>query len=108
LTGYTSEELVGRRTSETFGASTEAKTALRIQQVLSAGSEFHGEVTNTAKDGRTLHLELDIVPVRNSNGEVTNFVAVRRDISRRRAHELNRQRLLHVIFEAQAEERRRI
>jgi PAS domain S-box-containing protein len=108
LTGYTSEELVGRRTSETFGARMDAKTALRIQQVLSAGNEFHGEVTNVAKDGRTLHLELDIVPVRNSNGEITNFVAVRRDISRRRAHELNRQRLLHLVFEAQTEERRRI
>lgn len=108
LTGYTSEELIGRRTHETFGARIDSETAANIQQILRSGREFHGEITNYTKDGRCLNLELDIVPVLDSTGRVTNFVAVRRDISLRKAAELNRQRLLHLVIEAQTEERRRI
>jgi PAS domain S-box-containing protein len=108
LTGYTSEELVGHRTSSTFGGRMDSKSVAEIRQTLLKGEAFHGEVTNYTKDGRLLYVELDIVPVRDSSGEIAHFVAVRRDISRRKSEELNRQRLLRLVFEAQAEERRRI
>jgi PAS domain S-box-containing protein len=108
LTGYTNEELIGRRTSETFGARMDSQSAIEIQRVLSSGNSFHGEVTNYTKDGRRLQLELDIVPVRDSAGKATHFVAVRRDISHRKAEELSRQRLLQLVLEAQTEERRRV
>jgi PAS domain S-box-containing protein len=108
LTGYTTEELVGRKTSATFGARMDSRSLAEIQQVLSTGNAFHGEVTNYTKDGRLLYLELDISPVRDSAGKTTHFVAVRRDISHRKIEELNRQRLLRLVFEAQTEERRRI
>jgi len=72
------------------------------------GQPFRGEVQNYAKDGRILQLELDIVPVRDGAGNATHFVAVRRDISRRKAEELDRRRLLQLVLEAQTEERRRI
>jgi PAS domain S-box-containing protein len=108
LTGYTSEEVIGRRTSDTFGPPMDSNRVEEIRQALLTRHSFHGEVTNYTKDGRLLYVELDIVPVRGSSGEITHFIAVRRDISRRKAEELNRQRLFRLVFEAQAEERRRI
>ena len=108
LTGYTSEELVGRRTSDTFGTRVDSSIASEIRQTLLTENAFHGEVINYTKDGRTLYLELDITPVRDPSGEITNFVAIRRDISRRHMETLNRKRLLRLILEAQAAEQRRI
>lgn len=108
LTGYTTEELIDHRTNDTFGVRIDSKSAADIREVLLKANAFHGEVTNCTKDGRFLQLELDIVPVHNSAGEITHFVAVRRDISRRKAEELDRQRLLQLVLEAQTEERRRV
>jgi PAS domain S-box-containing protein len=108
LTGYSSEELIGRRTSSTFGARMDSRDTAEIRQALLAGNTFHGEVTNYTKDGRSICVELDIVPVRDDSGVVTHFVAIRRDISRRKSEELDRKQLLRLVFEAQGEERRRI
>jgi PAS domain S-box-containing protein len=108
LTGYASEELIGRRTSETFGARVDSRSAAEIRQTLLTGNPYHGEITNYTKDGRKLYLELDIVPVRGPAGEITHFVAVRRDISQRQMETLNRKRLLRLVLEAQAAEQRRI
>jgi PAS domain S-box-containing protein len=108
LTGYTPGELAGRTVLGLLGAASDCKITNDIRQALRDWNQFHGEVEDLTKEGKPLHLQLDIVPVQDRDGKTTQFVAIRRDIAHRRLETLNRKRLLRLVLEAQAAEQRRI
>ena len=60
-----------------------------------AGHVWHGEIVNRRKDGSLYTEEQSIAPVRDENGEITHFVAVKQDVSARKQAEeaLEKQRV---------------
>ncbi len=81
ITGYTTDELLGRSPRILQGQETNHATLEKLKQALSRGETFKGELINYRKDHSTYHVELLISPVRDDAGRITHFVAAHRDIT---------------------------
>ena len=64
-----------------------------------SGRVWHGELINRRKDGTFYHEEMRITPVRDSNGEIVSYIAIKHDVTERRAAE-EAQRFLAAIVES--------
>jgi diguanylate cyclase (GGDEF)-like protein/PAS domain S-box-containing protein len=87
LTGYAREEAVGRNPRFLQGPETNQATRVALREAIASGRPTHAEILNYRKSGATCWVELSIVPVQDDRGAVTNWVAVSRDISGRKAQE---------------------
>jgi diguanylate cyclase (GGDEF)-like protein/PAS domain S-box-containing protein len=81
LTGYTLEEVVGRSPRLLQGPDTEDTPKAEIRAALLAGDEVRTTILNYSKSGRPYWLDIQINPIRDSNGSITHFVAFERDMS---------------------------
>ncbi len=81
-TRYTAEELLGNKLD--FLNINQDSTALfgEILHKLKNGETWQGRLTSRRKDGTTLKENATISPIIQQNGHISNFVAVKRDISR--------------------------
>ena len=59
----------------------DAKFYRNLWDTIKEGHTWAGRMVNRRKDGSLFHEEATISPVRNASGEITNFVAVKRDIT---------------------------
>ncbi len=87
ITGYTLDDLQGKRCHVLQGAGTSVQAQADIRVALAAGQPYHGEILNYCKDGAPFWNELTINPVSDSEGMITHFVAVQRNVSAKKAME---------------------
>lgn len=101
LTGYTADEIVGKTPRILQGPDTDPEELRRISLALDAGEAVRAELVNYRKSGSEFWLELEIAPLVNSEGAVTHFVAIERDISERKARDaaMHQQAMLTRIGE---------
>ena len=59
----------------------------QLWPLLNAGKLWQGEFTNRRKDGTLYTEEATIAPVRAACGEITNYIAIKSDITERRKAE---------------------
>ncbi len=86
LTGYTLEEMLGKKPGSVLqGRGTDAETVRRISERLRKGEGFSEEILNYGKDGRSYWLSIEVQPIHDETGRLTNFMAVQTDITARRA-----------------------
>ncbi|KAB2922231.1 MAG: PAS domain S-box protein, partial [Bacteroidetes bacterium] len=86
-TGYTPEEVIGKKPSVLKSGYTTGAEYAAMWDTITAGQVWQGEFHNKRKDG-TLYWELAVIaPVQDEHGAVTNFVAVKEDITQRKAAE---------------------
>ena len=81
LTGYAKGEAQGRTLHflEAGKNSREYYTALR--ETLARDGAWTGRLLNKKKDGSLYHEEYTVSPVRNRNGELINYIHLKRDVS---------------------------
>jgi PAS domain S-box-containing protein len=82
ITGYPRSDALGQQPSLLRSGKHDAEFYRQMWATLNHGSVWSGHVINKRKDGRLFQAELTISPVRDPRGEVINFVAVSRDITR--------------------------
>ena len=95
LTGYSLEEVIGRKPAELVSSGKQdAAFYKQMWQTILAGQVWHGELINKRKDGSLYDEELTITPVRlaaaesaSHNAAISHFIAVKQDISERKAVE---------------------
>jgi PAS domain S-box-containing protein len=91
ITDYTLAEVRGRKPGEFLqGPGTNLATVALIRSRLRAEEGVSTEILNHRKDGSTYWLSLEIQPMRDAQGKLTNFMAVERDITGQRAEEQRR------------------
>ncbi|MFQ3648911.1 MAG: ATP-binding protein, partial [Gemmataceae bacterium] len=56
----------------------------RMWQTISAGQSWQGEIVNRRKDGNTYTESLTISPIADTQGRITHFVAIYRDLTQHR------------------------
>ena len=104
ITGYSPEEAIGQNPRLLKSGIHGADFYRDLWQTILAGRTWHGEVTNRRKDGTYYHEEMTITSVSGEDGRITNFVAIKRDVTeRKRAEEAlaeSRQRLAGVVDSA--------
>jgi len=88
LTGYAVAEVIGHSCNELLNSGHQDEAFYEgMWQSILAGKVWHGELVNRRKDGSLFHEEMTITPVRDGNGEITHFVALKQDITSRKAAE---------------------
>jgi len=87
MTGYTAEEVLGKTPRILQGSKSDREVLDRLRETLRSGETFTGEAVNQRKDGTDFDLEWQISPLRNSSGTVTHFLAIYRDITKRKQAE---------------------
>jgi PAS domain S-box-containing protein len=82
LTGYSSEEIIGKSPAILQGPKTDRAVLDRLNQALSEGRLFHGEAINYRKDGSEFVMEWKIVPIKNENEVTSHYLALQRDVTK--------------------------
>jgi two-component system, cell cycle sensor histidine kinase and response regulator CckA len=87
LTGYTSQDVLGRSLHFLKGANSDAKTLEELRVALDAAKPFRTELLNYRKDGRPVWVDLSLVPVQGPDGRCTHYIMIQRDITDRKIAE---------------------
>jgi PAS domain S-box-containing protein len=80
-TGYKLSESIGKNPRVLQSGSHPKEYYESLWQTISTGNVWHGEFLNKRKDGSLFWESATIAPVLNSNGVVSNYVAIKEDVS---------------------------
>jgi diguanylate cyclase (GGDEF)-like protein/PAS domain S-box-containing protein len=95
LTGYAKEEVLGKNPSILKSDQTPQSTYDDMWEHLIGGKTWHGELINRKKD-QSIYIEsATISPVKQSDGKITNYVAIKEDISEKKKSEAYIENLAH-------------
>jgi PAS domain S-box-containing protein len=84
ISGYPHEEIIGQNTRLLNSGKTPQETYTELWNTISHGQTWKGEFINKHKDGSE-YLEFAIItPIRQPNGGITHYVAVKEDITEKR------------------------
>ncbi len=84
LTGYSENELLGQNPSIISSGKTPKATYEELWHTLLDGREWNGELLNRKKNGDLFWENASISPVKDALGGITNFIAVKLDITDRK------------------------
>ena len=86
-TGYSIEEVLGQN-PKILKSGTQPEAVYKdLWETLQTGGAWHGEFLNRRKDGSTYWEDAVISPVRDNNGRVVSYLAVKEDITQRKIAE---------------------
>ncbi len=99
-TGYSLEEVLGKNQSILNSGKTSKDTFKNLWKTIGSGEMWKGELINRRKDGSE-YIELALItPVRQRNGEISHYLAIKEDITERKQLEVE-QRIAAIAFESQ-------
>lgn len=81
MTGYKKEEVIGRDIHMLDSERQGEDFYVQMREVLKRDGVWKGELINRKKDGTIYHEECTISAVKDSSGEIINYVAIKRDIT---------------------------
>ncbi len=84
LTGYSSDEVIGRNPRLLKSGSTTPEEYSKIWKIICAGGEWKGEFKNIKKSGEEYYENALISPIKDEKGRITHFLAVKEDITERK------------------------
>lgn len=87
MTGYSSEEIIGKTPRILQGVKTERDQLDKIRRALEKWESVRVEMTNYRKDGSEFTVELSISPIANEAGWYTHWVSVQREMTERKRAE---------------------
>ncbi len=82
--GYSQAEVIGANPRILKSGRTSPKQYKRLWQIITDGGEWHGEFRNRRKDGALYWESATIAPIRDDQGAITHFVAIKEDITERK------------------------
>jgi PAS domain S-box-containing protein len=98
-TGYSLEELVGRTPGSVLqGPETDPATVSFIRERLKKQKPFSAIILNYKKSGKKLWFSMDITPIRDETGQVTQFVAIQQNITYRKEVEASQAAMTQDLY----------
>jgi len=82
MTGYSSNEVIGRNCRFLQGSGTDPAEIAKIRQALSAGSNYCGRLLNYKKDGTPFWNLLTVAPIKDEDGRVLKFIGMQVEVSK--------------------------
>jgi len=87
LTGYTLDEVRGRNPRFLKSGHTPDEEYARMWRTISSGGEWRGELHNVKKNGERYWESARMAPIKNADGQITHYIALKEDITARKAAE---------------------
>ena len=97
LTGYSSEEAQGQNLRIVKSGRQPTAFYQEMWATILAGKVWQGELINRRKNGCLYTEEMRIAPVKGRQEQITGYIAIKRDVSERRAAEESRQFLAAMV-----------
>ena len=90
LSGYQLNEVVGKKPGNILqGEKTSSTDIARISTAIKNGASIESELVNYHKDGTEYWIDMAITPTFDVEGSLEQFIAVERDITKRKALEID-------------------
>ncbi|MDP3637229.1 MAG: PAS domain S-box protein [Azonexus sp.] len=96
-TGFQPEEVIGKNPRLLQSGLTPKATYEAMWQALSLGERWEGEFINQRKNGSIYHERAILAPIRDENAAITQYVAVKLDITEQRLQAIRLQRQLAAL-----------
>jgi PAS domain S-box-containing protein len=84
LTGYSFDDVIGQSVRHLTSDRQDWQFYQNQWQTITNGKVWHGEITNRKKNGSLYTEEETITPVRDRNGEISHFVSIKQDVTKRK------------------------
>lgn len=84
ISGYTEEEIYGETPRIQSSGHHNKEFYETMWNTILSGKTWHGEILNKRKNGETFWEDVIISPIVNESGDITNFVAVKEDITEKK------------------------
>ncbi len=82
--GYTKDEIIGHKSTILKSGKNEPETIKNLWDTILKGETWKGELINRRKDGSE-YIDLTLIsPVRQPNGEISHYLAIKEDITERK------------------------
>ncbi|MCF6271185.1 MAG: PAS domain S-box protein [Melioribacteraceae bacterium] len=81
VTGYSKEDVIGKNPRFLKTGFLDKKTYEKMWKTLASGNTWTGEFYNRKKNGEYFWEKATISPIKDSNGTIINYVAVKEDIT---------------------------
>ncbi len=81
ISGYTKEELIGHSHNIVRNPNLPTNIFKELWSVILSGKIWHGNVENRHKDGSNYYAKSIIIPIKDRNGNILEFVAIRQNIT---------------------------
>lgn len=94
LTGYLPDEVIGKKVSILKSGVQTDQFYKNMWETILSGRVWRNEIVNKRKDGRHYTEEMTVTPVFNDRGEITNFIAIKQDVTEQK-------NLQQQLFQAQ-------
>lgn len=81
ISGFTREELIGKNHNIIRHPGMPARSFQNLWETIQAKKTWKGVIKNKTKDGKTYVVDSTVVPILDENGEIVEFIAIRRNIT---------------------------
>ena len=81
VSGYKSREIIGKKPSILHSGEHDRDFYEKLKTTIQSGLIWTGHFVNKRKDGTNYEENATITPIKNETGEITNYVAVKRDVT---------------------------
>ncbi|XP_073065991.1 phototropin-2-like isoform X2 [Primulina eburnea] len=82
MTGYNSEEVIGKNCRFLQGPNTDQKEVDKIRNTIAMGTSYCGRLLNYKKDGTPFWNLLTIIPIKDGEGMVAKFIGMQVEVSK--------------------------
>jgi diguanylate cyclase (GGDEF)-like protein/PAS domain S-box-containing protein len=96
ITGYAPEEVIGKPPGDFKSNRQDGDFYRRMWSSIEASGRWHGELWNRRKDGEAYPAWMSISVIRDSDGEVINYIALFTDLTSHKQSEERIRELAHI------------
>ena len=98
-TGYTLAEMAGRKPGDVLqGEETDGAAIRTVRERLGQGQTFNTHLINYRKSGERFWVSMDITPIYSESGDISQFIAILKDITFRKEAEANLMKLTQDLY----------
>ncbi len=97
LTGYPLEEVVGKSTNILKSGRQLPAFYADLWKTIESGQHWRGDLINRRKDGTLYSEEMEVSPIKNERGEISSYIAIKRDVTKLRLAQEVQTRLAAIV-----------